>query len=190
MYRRNGKALIVFVLAISGAAVAQNAMHAVAGAVTKVDDAGKTIAVKTADGTEHVFKYTAKTSVTGAQAAGEDVKTAGVDSYMKGKEGTHVVVRYMGKGSDKTAVSIKDFGKDALKTGRGTITHVDHAAHTVAIKTEQGGEDTYRVSKDATIDTEHGIVEGSKYTAKEGDKVLFHYSEEGGDKIVHFVKHI
>ena len=49
---------------------------------------------------------------------------------------------------------------------------------------------TYRVSKDAAVDTEHGVVDGDKYTAKEGDKVVFHYGEEAGDKVVHFVKKI
>jgi hypothetical protein len=33
-------------------------------------------------------------------------------------------------------------------------------------------------------------VEGAKYTAKEGDHVVVHYSEEAGDKVVHFVKHV
>jgi hypothetical protein len=183
---------LLLCLLITGAAsaLAQDVVHAVAGAVTKVDAAAKTIAVKTADGTEEVFKYTAKTSMRGARAVAKGAKVAGVETYMAGKEGTQVVVRYVAKGSDKTAVSIKDFGKDSLRAGKGTVTHVDDAAHTVAIKTEDGSEATYRVSKDATVDTEHGVVEGAKYTAKEGDKVVFHYSEDAGEKVVHFVKHI
>ena len=169
---------------------AQHVVHAVTGAVAKVDAGAKTIAIKTADGSEEVFKYTEKTSVRDATAAKDATKTAAVDTYMAGKEGTHVVVRYIGKGADKTAIGIKDFGKDTLKVSKGTVTKVDQAAHTVGIKTEDGAEATYRFSKDAAVDTEHGVVEGTKYTAKEGDKVVVHYSEEAGHKVVHFLKHI
>jgi len=57
-------------------------------------------------------------------------------------------------------------------------------------KAEDGTEATYRVSKDAAVDTERGVVDGAKYSAKEGDHVVVHYSEEAGHKVVHFVKHI
>src|SRR5215813_11968281 len=77
--------------------LAQHVVHAVTGAVTKVDAGAKTIAVKTADGSEEVFKYTAKTSVHGANAAGDAGKTAAVDAYMADKEGTQVVVRSSAK---------------------------------------------------------------------------------------------
>ena len=169
---------------------AQHVVHAVTGAVSKVDASAKTIAVKTADGTEEVFKYTAKTGIRGATDTKDAAKTGAVDTYMAGKEGTHVVVRYLGKGTDKTAIGIKDFGKDTLKVSTGTVTHVDQAAHTVGIKTEDGAEATYRVSKDAAVDTEHGVVEGAKYTAKEGDHIVVHYSDDAGHKVVHFLKHI
>lgn len=188
-------AKLFFVLAIAMAScasglLAQHVVHAVTGAVSKVDAGAKTIAVKTADGSEEVFKYTAKTSVHGVTAAGDATKTAAVDTYLAGKEGTQVVVRYVGKGADKTAIGIKDFGKDSLKVSKGTVTHVDRAAHTVGIKTEDGAEATYRLGKDAAVDTERGVVDGTKYTAKEGEHVVVHYSEEAGHKVVHFLKHI
>jgi hypothetical protein len=182
--------LFMVIVAVSASAFDTDVVHAVAGAVTKVDAAAKTIAIKTADGTEEVFKFTAKTTVTASKMVAGGVKKAGVESYMAGKEGTHVVVRYVTKGSDKTAVAVKDFGKDALKAGKGTVTKVDQAGHTVAIKAEDGTEETFHISKDAAVDTEHGVVEGAKFSAKEGDKVIFHYGEEAGDKVVHFVKKI
>jgi hypothetical protein len=66
-----------------------------------------------------------------------------------------VVVRYVGNGADKTAIGIKDFGKDTLKVSKGIVTKVDHAAHTVGIKTEDGTEAINRLSNDAAVDTEH-----------------------------------
>jgi len=181
---------LLLVLAAVSASADTDIVHAVAGAVTKVDTAAKTIAIKTADGTEEVFKFTAKTTVTASKALAGGMKKAGVESYMAGKEGTHVVVRYVTKGSDKTALAVKDFGKDALKESKGTVTKVDKDGRTLAIKTEDGTEETYHISKDAAIDTEHGVVEGTRFTAKEGDKVVFHYGEEAGNKVLHLVKKI
>jgi arginine repressor len=180
--------LILCASAVLGLAYDTDVVHAVAGAVTKVDKEAKTIAVKTADGSEQVFHYTEKTTVRGAHGVAKGAKTGAVDTYFAGKEGTHVIVRYTEKGGEKTAGAVDDFGKDAFKVSRGTVTKVDKAGHTVAIKTEDGAETTYDWGKDATVDTEHGVVKGSQYVAKEGDKVVVHYSEDAGKKVVHFFK--
>jgi hypothetical protein len=54
--------------------------HAVAGDLEKVADDGKTITVKTADGTEEAFKVSGKATVKASD------------------EGSHVVIRYTEKG--------------------------------------------------------------------------------------------
>lgn len=167
-------------------AFAQDVVHAVAGAVTRIDKAGKTIAIKTADGTEHVFKYTERTAIRGSVESAHAAKMGALDTYFAGKEGTHVVVRYMGKGAEQTATVVEDFGKDSLKVGKGTVTHVDRAARTVAVKTDDGAEATYKLGSEAVVETDHGVVRGSRYLAKEGDKVVVHYSEDAGNKVVHF----
>lgn len=181
--------LILCVITVLGYAD-NDVVHAVSGALTKIDKEAKTIGVKTADGTEHVFHYTEKTTVRDAHATAKGVKAGAMDTYFSGKEGTHVVVRYTEKGADKTAASVDDFGKDTMKVSEGTVTKVDKAAHTVSVKTEDGAETTYDWGKDATIDTEHGVVRSSQYVAKEGDKVVVHYTEDAGKKVVHFFKGI
>jgi hypothetical protein len=184
-----GKVLLILcATAVVGFAFDTDVVHAVSGAVTRVDKEAKTIAVKTSDGTEHVFHYTEKTTIHGGRAMGKDMKTGAVDTYFAGKEGTHVIVRYTEKGADKTASSVDDFGKDTVKVSEGTVTKVDKTTHTVAIKTEDGAETTYDWGKDATIDTGHGVVKGSQYVAKEGDKVVVHYTEDAGKKVVRFFK--
>jgi hypothetical protein len=160
--------------------------HATEGVVTRVDSAAKEIAVKTADGTEQVFKFTEKTAVRGAKG----VKAGAVHTYLAGKEGTHVIVHYTGEGADKTAVGVDDFGKDTMKVSKGAISKVDTAAHTVSVKTEDESEETYHIAKDTAVDTEHGAVKGTEYTAKEGEKVSVHYTEEAGKKVAHFIKHM
>jgi predicted Rossmann fold nucleotide-binding protein DprA/Smf involved in DNA uptake len=98
------------------------------------------------------------------------------------------VVRYTGKGADKTATLVEDFGKDGLKVGRGTVTQVDKAAHTVAIKTDDGAEATYRLGAEGVVETDHGVIRSSRYLAKEGDKVVVHYTEDAGTRVVRFFK--
>jgi hypothetical protein len=170
--------------------VGGDVVHAVGGVVTKVDSGAKTIAVKLADGSEQIFKYTAKTTMHASEKAAHGAKVGSVDSYMAGKEGTHVVVHYTGEGADRTAVGVDDFGKEGLKFSRGTVTHVDKAARTVTVKSEDGSEETYHVAKDAAIDTEHGVVKGFEKTTKEGEHVTVHYTEDAGKKVAHLIRHI
>lgn len=170
-------------------AVAQDVVHAVEGAVTKVDLDAKTIVVKSADGVEHTFKYTARTTMRGMKASAREAKAGAVESYMKGKEGTDVVVHYTGEGAEKSAVAVRDMGKGTVKTSEGTVTKVDKAGRTVTVKTADGTEQTYHVAKDATVESGHGVEKGADY-AKEGEKVTVHYTEDAGKKVAHFVKHL
>lgn len=176
--------------AISQVAFAEEVVHAISGVVSRVDSATKTIFVKASDGTEHAFKFTEKTAVHAGKMTAMGVKTGTADTYFAGKEGTHVVVHYTGEGADRTAVAFRDLGKDTVKVSKGTITHVDKDAHTVTVKTEGGAEETYQLGKDASIDTEHGVVDGTKYVAKEGEKVTVHYTESAGKKVAHFITHL
>lgn len=183
--------LLVCVTAFAVAASAQDVVHVVSGEVTRVDKDAKTITVRTADGADHVFKYSEKTAVHGYHEATMDTKKGAMDTYFKGKEGTTVVVHYTEKGADKAASSVEDLGKDTVKSAQGTITKIDKKAHTLTIKGEDGAESTYNFGKESASDTERGVVKGWDYTAskaKEGDKVAVQYTEDAGKKIVHFFK--
>lgn len=190
MKYKNGLLCIALLLVLAAGAAplhADSLWHALTGAVTKVDSGAKTLAVKSADGSEHVFKYGEKTSVYDSRVATHEVRMGAVDSYFKGKEGTQVVVRYTEKGTDSTAASIRDFGKDGLKVTEGTVDSADKHARTVTVKTSDGARKTYDVSKDAMVETEHGAVDASKWTYKQGDKVRVHYVDAAGKGIVHFI---
>ena len=90
-------------------AVAQNdVVHIMSGVVKHVDKGAKTVVIKTADGTEETFKYTEKTTVEGTKDAGKGIDKGATDTYLAGKKGAKVTVKYVGKGADKTAVGVKD----------------------------------------------------------------------------------
>ncbi|HMK29114.1 MAG TPA: hypothetical protein VK473_05460 [Terriglobales bacterium] len=169
---------------------AQDVVHAVDGTVKKVDKTAKTVAVDTADGTEHVFTYTAHTTVETFDDGGKLVKKGAGESALGVKDGAHVVVHYTEKGADKTAVAVRDFGKADAHFVKGTVVKMDKATRTLTLKGEDGVVKTYHVSKDATVDTEHGVVKATEYAGKEGEHVTVHYTKIGADDVVHFVKRI
>jgi len=108
----------LFVLAAAVAwqnAVAEDVVHAVSGVVKSVDKTSKTMVVKTADGTEHTIKWTDKTTVKGVDATGKGVATGSLDTYDGLKEGAKVSVKYTEKGSEKTAIAVKDASKATAK---------------------------------------------------------------------------
>jgi hypothetical protein len=151
--------------------------HAVAGDLEKVSADGKEVTVKTADGTEKVFKVTGKTTVDG----GKDVALAT-------KEGAHVVVHYTVKGAEETATGVKDAGEGTWKVTEGTVTKVGEGGKDVTIKLADGTENTYDVGKDASIDAGRGIVDAGKYTGKTGDKVAVYSVVDPTKEVAHLFK--
>jgi Cu/Ag efflux protein CusF len=79
-------------------------VHLVSGFVKHVDHDAKTVVVKTADGTEHTIKWTGHTAWEGTKDSGKGLK-----------EGSKVSVKYTEKAGEKTAVGVKDIGKDVAK---------------------------------------------------------------------------
>jgi hypothetical protein len=167
--------------ASSTKAATTSTSHAVAGELEKVSDDGKTVTVKAADGTEHVFKVTGKTVVTGTEGGAKSAALAG-------KEGSQVVVKYTGEGADRTAHAIDVTGKDAFKATEGTVTKVGKGGHTVTVKMADGTEKTFDMGKQAMVDTGHGVSDASKYTAKEGEKVVVYSTVKPAGEVVHLFK--
>jgi hypothetical protein len=101
--------LLVLAAAIAWqGAVADDLVHDISGVVKKVDKGTKTVVVKTADGTEHTFKYSEKTVVEGARDTGKGVEKGSAETYLTAKKGAKVTVHYTEKGAEKTAVGVKD----------------------------------------------------------------------------------
>ena len=159
---------------------ADDVVTAVEGTVKKVDSGTKTVVIKTTEGTEHTVHFVSKTSVHGWDAA-----DAGAKDGMHGvKEGSHVVVHFTVKGSEKTAQEMDRIGDGGLKVTEGTVSAIDRGAKTLAVKTADGAEATYKI-------TDHAVVDAGKDTGKavaKASKVTVYYTEEGGKKVVHFFK--
>jgi hypothetical protein len=82
----------------------EDLVHMISGVVKHVDKGTKTVVVKADDGTEHTIKWTGKTTWEGTKDAGKGIK-----------DGSHLSVKYTEKAGEKTAVGVKDLGKDTEK---------------------------------------------------------------------------
>lgn len=85
----------------------EDVVHIVSGVVKHVDKDSKTMVVKAEDGTEHTVKWTGNTSWEGTKESGKGIK-----------EGSRVSVKYTEKAGEKTAVGVKDLGKDTAKAAQ------------------------------------------------------------------------
>jgi hypothetical protein len=176
--------LLLLLSAFSWAA--EDVVTAVHGTITKLDSGTKTAVVKTADGTEHTIKFVDKTTVHGVKAGADATATGAKDSFHGLKEGTEVVAHYTAKGTEKTAVEVDKVGKDGIKSVDGTVTHIDRGAKTVAIKTADGTEETFKLSGHAAADAGKDIAKGTEKTTH----VTVYYTEEAGKKTAHFFEKI
>lgn len=174
------------IICASGSLAAPKVKRAIIGSIQTVDKTAKTVAVKTADGTVETVKWTGKTTVRG-------LKDGAKAADFAGHEGSHVVVHYTAKGSEKTAAAFEYLGRETPKVLEGTVKVVSRGARTVVVKTGDGAEETLDLSEHAVVDSEKGIVDATKFTVKEtegGAKVTVHYTEKGGRKVAHFIKHL
>jgi hypothetical protein len=160
-----------------------SATDVITGIIDKVDSAGKTIAVKTADGTVQTVKFTDRTTVHGLKAGAKGADLAG-------KEGGHVIVHTVGEGADKTAHSVRWLGDKSVHATEGTVDDVGEGSKTVAVKTADGTKETFTVADHAVVDTGKGVARYSTQGAKKGEHVTVYYTEEAGKKIAHVFKHL
>jgi len=157
---------------------ADEVVSAVHGVITKVDEASKTIAVKSKDGTVSTIHIVDKTAVYGA----DKTATGAKDGFHELKEGSEVVAHYTVNGTEKSAVEVDKVGKEGVKTVDGTVTKVGEDGKTVTVKAADGTEQTFDVIG-------HGAKVGAVDTAKgteKGAKVTVYYTEKAGKKVAHF----
>lgn len=175
-----GNRMVAFFWVGVAAFAAQDVVSAVEGTITKVDGAAKTVVVKAGDGTEHTLHFVKRTSV----HAGAGTAAEGKHAFRGLREGSTVVAHYTTKGSEKTAEEVDDIGTGGFKVAEGTVSRVDRGGKTIAVKTKDGAEDTYRLTGRAAKDGGKDLAEG----AGRSENVTVYYTEEAGHKVAHFFK--
>lgn len=174
-----GTIVLVLSLATLVWAVEVTATH---GTITKIDRGAKTIAIKTADGTEHVLHWTKDTAVDGTRAADAGAQ----DSWHGLKEGTEVVAHSTKRGSEDTALEVDKVGDNGLDKTEGTVKEIDRSGKKLVVESADGTEHTFTLTGHAAADAGTDLQAG---TAK-GAKVVVYSTKSGGKKVAHFFEKI
>ena len=74
--------------------VGKDGMHAAEGTITKVDHTGKTVTVKSADGTEHVYKVSSRALATAGKSTDDAVKKGTKTTVYYTEDGVNKVVHF------------------------------------------------------------------------------------------------
>jgi len=168
--------LVSFVFAV------EDVVTATHGTITKIDAAAKTIAVKTVDGTEHVFYWAKGTSVHGAKVA----DLAAKDSWHGLKEGSEVVAHSTKRGTKETAVEIDKVGDTGFKRTEGTVKRIDRGGKRLVIESVDGTEHAFTLTGRAAADAGKDVAAGGE----KGTKVAIYSTEEAGKSVAHFFEKI
>lgn len=160
----------------------ENAVTATHGTITKIDRAAKTIAVKTADGTEHVFHWAKDTTVHGVKAADMGAK----DAWHGLKEGSDVVTHSTRRGTEDTVLEVDKVGDTGLKKTEGTIKEIDRKGKRLVVESADGTEHAFTLTKHAATDSGKDVANG----AEKGTKVAVYSTENAGKGVVHFFEKI
>jgi len=170
--------ITLLVMSLASLAFAVEPVTATHGTITKIDKAAKTIAVKTADGTEHVFHWAKDTTVHGVRAS--DV--AAKDSWHGLKEGSEVVAHSAKRGTEDTAVEVDKVGDSGLTKTEGTVKEIDRGGKKLVIESADGTEHTFTLTGRAAADSGKDVAAGTE----KGTKVVVYSTETAGKKVVHF----
>jgi hypothetical protein len=174
--------IAVLVMSLASLVFAVEGVTATHGVVAKIDKAAKTLAIKTADGTEHVFHWTKDTAVHGVRAS--DV--AAKDSWHGLKEGSEVVAHSTKRGTEDTAVEVDKVGEAGLTKTEGTIKEIDRGAKKLVIKSADGTEHTFTLTGHAAADGGKEVAAGTE----KGTRAVVYSTENAGKKIAHFFEKI
>jgi hypothetical protein len=176
-------AIAVLILSLASLAFAvEDVVTATHGTITKIDNAAKTIVVKTADGAEHVFHWTKEATVHGVRATDAAAK----DSWHGLKEGSEVVAHSTKRGTEDTLVEVDKVGDDGMKKTEGTVKEIDRGGKKLVVQTADGTDHTFKLTGHAAIDGGKDLSKG----AEKGTKVVVYSTEDAGKSVAHFFEKI
>lgn len=160
----------------------ENVVTATHGTITRIDRTAKTIGVKTADGTEHVFHWAKDTSVHGVNSA----DLAAGDAWRGLKEGSEVVAHSTKRGTEDTALEIDKVGDGGLKRTEGTVKEIDRQGKKLVIESSDGTEQAFKLTNHAAADAGKDVATG----AEKGTKIAVYSTGKAGQNVVHFFERI
>jgi len=178
------------------AATSPQADNAIAGEVRSIDSTGSSMTVRISDGKEHRVEITPETKVGalhhGVAGEGKGAQAIAKTTAAEIKKGTVVVVHYVEKEGRMVASHVNRGSKAVVKESNIVIRKVDREGRKVYARAKDGAEHVYELGHQTTIAAGNKITDIGKLTGeklKEGAQATVHFSEESGQKVLHFLKH-
>ncbi len=176
----------LFVVAVSPAAFAQaqntpavpgvTGTVALEGTTKEVYKGGNEIIVTTAEGVDHVFRFTKNLLVHGG-------KGSGVDALKGLQKGSTVVVHYSDQPGVESAQEIDAVGNGGLIETEGMVTKIDRKKKEITIRLDGGKTETLQLTDRAAADV------GKNLDATGGTTlVVVYYTDESGQRVAHFFR--
>ena len=152
-----------------------NGTIATEGSIDAVDVAAHTVVVKTVDGARHVFHVTKALLVHGSDKADE------LESL---RPGVTVAVHYTVAGAEETAQEIDQLGAGGLNVGKGVVTRIDRGHKQITIRFENGVTETLELTDRAAA----SVGQDLDRAVRDRAVVMVYYTDDTGQKVVHFFK--
>jgi hypothetical protein len=151
---------------------------ALEGTMQKFYRAANVVIVATLDGVEHAYRFTTDLVVHGG-------KGAGVDALEGLREGSTVVVHVTPNGAEQTAHEIDVIDAEGLRITEGVVTNLDRRHQEMTVHYSDGKTEKFRLTERAALE-----VPNAPASAAAPEKVAIYYTDERGQKVVHFFKRI
>jgi len=151
----------------SVAAKAQWVIHALGGTVQSVGAAGKTMTVRTDDGSPGDFRFPQKSNLN--VSFDKDVRAETTDADKENGIGHQVILFFFGVDEVRTAVAVQDLGTGPFVKLAGTVVSFNKHDHTLTMQTPAGGQQTFVVTDKTVLDTADGVLPGRRFHASKGD---------------------
>ncbi len=180
--------LLLGILGVAtGAAPAQEVVHALTGKVTSINPAVKAMNVATNDGSGGYFQLPDQSSHTPLLFQ-KEVEALAVPPAKFSRTGDQVVVFFFGVDNNRTSVGVEDLGPGPLQAVTGTVVKLDKHDHVIVVKDDKGTDQTFKIGAGAVADGPLGVIEADKLDVDKGDQIRVMAITKNGTPTAMFVR--
>ena len=165
---------------------AQEVVHALSGTVSAIDAKDKTIDIKTADGSEGMFKDLTKADV--ALDFDKAIRSDSTPAESFSKQGVNVIVFYYGDTDVRTVVALRDLGPGPFTRSNGTVDKFNRHEHLLVLKDSTGATQSFHIDPKTVVEGAVGAIEGDRYDPQKGERLYVLSAAGNGNPEALFIR--
>jgi len=164
----------------------QEIVHAMAGTVSSIDPATKTLTLFQDSGSPATFSI----NPSQGKRVAFDKKVASEVTAAKEfqKQGAYVILFYYGVEENRTAVAVKNLGAGPFTAATGEVTDWNGHTQTISIRGNDGAVHSFKFDPQTVAETYQGAVDGSRFDVNKGEQVRLVASTKNGTPTVLFIR--